>query len=35
MRSKWVVDEDVPIFSEDKSYIEVLVTLGELANKYE
>lgn len=35
MRSKWVVDEDIPIFSEDKSYIEVLVSVGELANKYE
>lgn len=34
-RSKWVVDNDIPIFSEDKSFVEILVMIGELENKYE
>jgi tRNA(His) guanylyltransferase len=29
-RSKWVVDNEIPIFTEDKSYIDVLVMIGEL-----
>jgi tRNA(His) 5'-end guanylyltransferase len=29
-RSRWVVDDEIPIFSEDKSYIDVLVMIGEL-----
>lgn len=35
MRSKWVVDDEIPIFSEDKTYIDILVMIGELENKIE
>ena len=34
-RSRWVVDDDIPIFSEDKTYIDTLVMIGELENKFE
>jgi tRNA(His) 5'-end guanylyltransferase len=34
-RAKWVVDDDVPVFSDDKSYIDILVMIGEIENKYE
>ncbi len=34
-RSKWVIDDNIPIFSEDKSYIDVLVMIGELENKFD
>jgi tRNA(His) 5'-end guanylyltransferase len=34
-RSRWVVDDNIPIFSEDKRYIDVLVMIGELEDKFE
>lgn len=34
-RSKWVIDNEIPIFSEDRSFIDTLVLIGELENKYE
>lgn len=34
-RSRWVVDDDIPVFSEDKSYVDILVMIGELENKFE
>jgi hypothetical protein len=34
-RSKWIVDDDIPVFSEDKTYIDVLVMIGELETKFE
>ena len=34
-RTKWIIDNDIPIFSEDKSFIDVLVMIGELETEIE
>lgn len=34
-RSRWAVDDEIPIFSEDKSYIDILVMIGEIDNVFE
>ncbi len=34
-RSKWVVDDNIPIFSEDRSYVNLLIMIGEIEEKFE
>ncbi len=34
-RSRWAIDENIPVFSNDKSYIDLLVTISEIESKYD
>jgi len=34
-RSRWTVDDEIPIFSVDKTYIDILVSIGEIEDKFE
>jgi tRNA(His) guanylyltransferase len=34
-RSRWAVDDNIPVFSEDKPYVELLVKISEIEDKFD